>query len=69
MIMKQYDQLEAYATRSVVLKVFIKEDEETLEKTTRIIDFHTKDKEEFATLEDGTVVRLDHLIIQQTIED
>ena len=55
-----YDVLEAYATLRRELKLeYLNDKGELVIEETRIKDFRTKNKEEFAILATGTVVRLD----------
>lgn len=57
-----YDELEALAVKKVVCKIqyFDNENENEIEDT--IIDFKTKNKEEFVILSNGIQIRLDKII-------
>ncbi len=57
-----YDQLEAFAMKAIQLKIMIEDDSGvSTEVYTKIRDLQTKDKEEFAILENGQRVRLDRI--------
>ena len=57
-----YDVLEAYATMRRELKIeYLNDKDESVMEQTRIKDFRTKNKEEFAILATGTVIRLDRI--------
>lgn len=59
-----YDELEAYAVKRTLLEVtFVDENgaDERIEKF-RIVDFETKNKEEFLLSDTGLRIRLDRLI-------
>lgn len=57
-----YDQLEAFAMKAIKLKIVIEDDNgHSTEVFTKICDLQTKDKEEFAILENGQSVRLDRI--------
>ena len=57
-----YDQLEAFATLKKDVKITFSENEKSKTVTSKIVDFETKDKQEFMILEDGSKIRLDKLI-------
>ncbi len=57
-----YDYLEIYAMRKTIVNIEVKTAENTKIITTRIQDLETKNKEEFAHLEDGTKLRLDKIM-------
>lgn len=57
-----YDYLEIYAMRKTIVDIEVKSEDNTQIITTRIKDLETKNKEEFAHLEDGTKLRLDRII-------
>jgi YjjG family noncanonical pyrimidine nucleotidase len=57
-----YDYLEIYAMRKTIVDIKVKTDDDNKTITTRIQDLETKNKEEFALLEDGTKLRLDKII-------
>lgn len=57
-----YDQLEAYATERTQCEIVYKDS--TVEKNAHgvIVDLYAKDGAEYLKLNDGTVIRLDHLV-------
>lgn len=58
-----YDELEAIATlKKVVTIVYIDEQGEQVDATTRITNLFTRNKEEFMVLENGIQFRLDRLV-------
>ena len=58
-----FDVLEAHATNRVVLKLEIVVNGKSQFIESRLLDFRTKDKEEFVLLENGMEVRLDRMTI------
>lgn len=58
-----YDELEAIATlKKVVTIVYLDEQGEQVDATTRITNLFTRNKEEFMVLENGIQFRLDRLV-------
>lgn len=58
-----YDELEALATRKrIVPIIYRKDDGEEATLQTRILDFYTRNKEEFMVLEAGPDIRLDKIV-------
>jgi Rho-binding antiterminator len=57
-----YDVLEGYATLRQKVKIdYVNDEGEPIVEETLFKDFQTKNKEEFALLASGTVVRLDRI--------
>jgi len=57
-----YDVLEGYATMRRELNIeYLNDKEELVIEQTRIVDFQTKNKEEFAVLASDKVIRLDRI--------
>lgn len=57
-----YDELEAAAVKKIVSAIVYKENNETINIESRVIDFKTLNKEEFMILENGLSIRLDKII-------
>lgn len=58
-----HDELEAWATLRQTCQIIYRDVEGTEQTvTSKIIDVYTADRAEFIKLQDGTVIRLDHLI-------
>jgi len=57
-----YDKLEEFAVKKVEVKIIYLDNESTLETKDKIIDFKTKNKEEFVILSNGLIIRLDKII-------
>lgn len=57
-----YDELEALAVKEIKSKILYMDNENEKSVEDIIIDFKTKNKEEFLILSDGTQIRLDKII-------
>ena len=57
-----YDELEALAVKEIKSKILYMDNENEKSVEDIIIDFKTKNKEEFLILRDGTQIRLDKII-------
>ena len=58
-----YDELEAIAVRRRLVEIqYLDLEGNQQEVNTRIVDFRTANKEEFAILENGLEIRLDRLV-------
>lgn len=57
-----YDELEALAVKKIKSKIFYMDNENEKSIEDIIVDFRTKNKEEFLILNDGTQIRLDKII-------
>lgn len=56
-----YDQIEAYAVKRTACEVLYNDGEEK-QASGRIVDVFAKDGAEYLRMEDGTLIRLDHLV-------
>ncbi|MBP7769800.1 MAG: hypothetical protein KA055_01610 [Aliarcobacter sp.] len=57
-----YDELEALAVKKVLLKITYFENENEKHIEDIIVNFKTKNKEEFLILKNGLIIRLDKII-------
>ena len=57
-----YDELEALAVKKVLSKITYSENENEIDIEDLIVDFRTRNKEEFLILKNGTQIRLDKII-------
>ncbi|CAM3479251.1 hypothetical protein [Arcobacter aquimarinus] len=57
-----YDKLEELAVKKQKVKIIYLDNELTLETEDLIVDFKTKNKEEFAILSNGLIIRLDKIV-------
>ena len=57
-----YDELEALAVKKVLSKITYLENENEINIEDLIVDFRTRNKEEFLILKNGTQIRLDKII-------
>ena len=57
-----YDELEVLAVKKIIAKITYFENENEMTIEDLIVDFKTKNKEEFLILENGTQIRLDNII-------
>lgn len=57
-----YDELEVLAVKKIIAKITYFENENEMTIEDLIVDFKTKNKEEFLILENGTQIRLDKII-------
>ena len=57
-----YDELEALAIKKIKSKIFYMDNENEKYIEDIIVDFKTKNKEEFLILNNGTQIRLDKII-------
>jgi Rho-binding antiterminator len=57
-----YDELEALAVKKVISHITYSENENEINVEDIIVDFKTKNKEEFLILKNGTQIRLDKII-------
>lgn len=57
-----YDELEVLAVKKVISKITYFENENEMTIEDLIVDFKTKNKEEFLILKNGTQIRLDKII-------
>ncbi|MFY9089379.1 hypothetical protein [Arcobacter aquimarinus] len=57
-----YDKLEELAVKKQKVKIIYLDNELTLETEDIIVDFRTKNKEEFAVLSTGLIIRLDKIV-------
>ena len=57
-----YDELEALAVKRIKSKIIYMDNENEKSIEDIIVDFRTKNKEEFLILSDGTQIRLDKII-------
>ena len=57
-----YDELEALAVKRIKSKIIYMDNENEKSIEDIIVDFRTKNKEEFLILRDGTQIRLDKII-------
>ena len=57
-----YDDLEVLAVKKIIAKITYFENENEMTIEDLIVDFKTKNKEEFLILENGTQIRLDKII-------
>jgi Rho-binding antiterminator len=57
-----YDVLLEKATLKKECNIVFTTDEKTITTTAIIVDVYTKAKEEFALLNDGTIIRLDRIV-------
>lgn len=57
-----YDELEALAVKKVLSNITYLENENEINVEDLIVDFKTKNKEEFLILKNGTQIRLDKII-------
>lgn len=57
-----YDQLEAYATRRTRCTIVLKKNDREQTAEGVIVDLFARDGAEYLKLDNGTVVRLDHLV-------
>ena len=57
-----YDELEALAVKKIIAKITYFENENEMTIEDLIVDFKTKNKEEFLILKNGTQIRLDKII-------
>ena len=57
-----YDELEALAVKKIKSKIIYMDNENEKSIEDIIVDFRTKNKEEFLILSDGTQIRLDKII-------
>lgn len=61
-----YDELEALAVKKIKVELtYLKENKPTVLSNVLLVDFQTKNKEEFVIVSDGTKIRLDYI---QTIK-
>ena len=57
-----YDELETLAVKKVLSKITYLENENEINIEDLIVDFRTRNKEEFLILKNGTQIRLDKII-------
>ena len=57
-----YDELEALAVKKTYSRILYMDNENEMYLEDFIVDFKTKNKEEFLILSDGTQIRLDKII-------
>lgn len=57
-----YDELEALAVKKIACRIVYLEENEQKEIEGKIVDFITKNKEEFLLLDNGFKLRLDYLV-------
>lgn len=57
-----YDDLEVLAVKKIIAKITYFENENEMTIEDLIVDFKTKNKEEFLILKNGTQIRLDKII-------
>lgn len=57
-----YDELEALAVKRIACKIVYLEEDKQKEIEGKIVDFITKNKEEFLVLDNGFKLRLDYLV-------
>ena len=57
-----YDELETLAVKKVLSKITYSENENEIDIEELIVDFRTRNKEEFLILKNGTQIRLDKII-------
>ena len=57
-----YDELEVLAVNKIIAKITYFENENEMTIEDLIVDFKTKNKEEFLILKNGTQIRLDKII-------
>ena len=57
-----YDELETLAVKKVLSKITYLENENEIDIEDLIVDFRTRNKEEFLILKNGTQIRLDKII-------
>ena len=57
-----YDELEALAVKKIKSKIFYMDNENEKYIEDLIVDFRTRNKEEFLILKNGTQIRLDKII-------
>ena len=57
-----YDELETLAVKKVLSKITYSENENEINIEDLIVDFRTRNKEEFLILKNGTQMRLDKII-------
>ena len=57
-----YDELEALAVKKIIAKITYFENENEMTIEDLIVDFKTKNKEEFLILKNGTQIRLDKIV-------
>ena len=57
-----YDELEVLAVKKIIAKITYFENENEMTIEDLIVDFKTKNKEEFLILKNGTQIRLDKII-------
>ena len=57
-----YDELETLAVKKVLSKITYSENENEIDIEDLIVDFRTRNKEEFLILKNGTQIRLDKII-------
>jgi Rho-binding antiterminator len=57
-----YDELEALAVKKVLSNITYLENENEINVEDLIVDFRTKNKEEFLILKNGTQIRLDKIV-------
>ena len=57
-----YDELEFLAVKKIIAKITYFENENEMTIEDLIVDFKTKNKEEFLILKNGTQIRLDKII-------
>lgn len=62
-----YDELESFAVKRTKLHIIYLEDDEEKEIEDLIVDFKTKNKEEFMILSSGKQIRLDKIISVEEI--
>lgn len=62
-----YDKLESFAVKKTKLKISYLEDLEEKNIEDYIVNFKTKNKEEFMILKSGITIRLDNIIKTQEI--
>jgi len=57
-----YDELEFLAVKKIIAKITYFENENEMTIEDLIVDFKTKNKEEFLILKNGTQIRLDKIV-------
>ena len=57
-----YDELETLGVKKVLSKITYSENENEIDIEDLIVDFRTRNKEEFLILKNGTQIRLDKII-------
>ena len=57
-----YDELEVLAVKKIIAKITYFENENEMTIEDLIVDFKTKNKEEFLILKNGTQIRLDKIV-------